>query len=93
MKKILLAAWLLVGSIGCTTVDQDVVDSIQVLRDNTAALGERYKALIQRSGPVEGQTAEDWGQHVLHENTLIDANKTLADQVLTWANTNNSDAQ
>jgi hypothetical protein len=37
--------------VGCKSVSSDVVDSVQVLRDNTLSLSAEYSGLLDRAGP------------------------------------------
>ena len=92
----LVLAFTLVPASGCkSTVPVDVADSIQVLRNNTHKLSEKYGSLLDRAeapaGPAE-ETDEDsaarkaaWEKHKTHQKTLMGANNLLADKVLEWA--------
>ena len=85
MKKfsLLLTAVLFVGC--CNAPTEDVVDSIEVLRDNTHRLSQRYKDLLMQSKPAEGQDPEHWKKSVQRDTMLMKANNKLADKVLEWA--------
>lgn len=91
MRKFLLAL-VLFAATGCNSVPADVADSIGVLRENTHKLAANYSALLERSAPAEGQAPADWEKHKQHENTLMNANNTLADKVHEWAQVSKEDS-
>jgi hypothetical protein len=91
VKKFLLAL-VVIAATGCSSVPSDVVESIGVLRENTHKLAENYSALLERSGPAEGQEAADWNKHTEHQKVLMGANNTLADKVYEWAKVSEEDS-
>jgi hypothetical protein len=85
MKNIILVIGLAFAT-GCTSAPTpDVVESIEVLRDNTRTLSQRYTALLKRSGPADGEDEKKWSSSVKRDTMLMEANNMLADKVLEWA--------
>jgi hypothetical protein len=85
MKHIVLIIGLAFAT-GCASAPtKDVVESIQVLRDNTHSLAQRYSALLKRSAPADGQDEKKWSSDVKRDTMLMEANNMLADLVLEWA--------
>ena len=86
MKNIILILGLTFAT-GCASSapSQDVVESMEVLRDNTHSLAKRYTALLSRSGPAEGQDEKKWSSDVKRDTMLMEANNKLADKMLEWA--------
>jgi len=85
MKNIILILGLTIAT-GCASApSQDVVDSMEVLRDNTYSLSKRYSELLGRSGPAEGQDEKKWSSSIKRDTMLMEANNKLADKMLKWA--------
>lgn len=72
---------------GCrgTAPNADVVNGVEVLRDNTVALSRSYSKLLDRSSAPEGMPESEWQKHVLHQRLLMTANNKLADKIHQWA--------
>ena len=92
MRKLLI---ILVLATGCASVPADVVESVDVLRNNTHKLSINYSALLDRAdapAAPEGESADEqadrlkgWAKHRKHQKMLMSANNTLADKVYEWA--------
>jgi hypothetical protein len=85
MKNIILIIGLTFATGCASSPTPEVVESMEVLRDNTLTLSQRYTALLKRSGPDEGQDEKKWSSSVKRDTMLMEANNMLANKMLEWA--------
>jgi len=88
MKNLILILCFVCAT-GCAAAPTpDVVESLEVLRDNTHKLSTHYTELLKRSGPKDPEddkSTKEWSQRVKHDTMLMEANNQLADKMLKWA--------